>query len=66
MANCDWVIPHACNLLQCINYITKLLIMRNYFNYLRCKVIRALQLSLIYALSRYKILVPKAPVAREI
>ena len=41
MASRDWVDHQACNLLQYINVITKCFLMRNYFNELRSKFIRA-------------------------
>ena len=41
VANIDWVDHQSCSLLQYIIVITYLLIMRNYFNKLRWKIIRA-------------------------
>ena len=40
-ANRDWVDHQACSLLQYINVIANLFIMGNYFNELRCNIIRA-------------------------
>ena len=61
VANRDWVDHPVYSLLQYINVITSILIMRNYFNNYESE-----QFSLIYTLSRHKMLVPKAPGAREI
>ena len=44
VANSDWVDHQACSLLQYINVIANLFIMRNYFNELRWKIIRAINL----------------------
>ena len=41
VANRDWVDYQACSLLQYINVIANLFIMRKYFNELRWKIIRA-------------------------
>ena len=40
VANRDWVDHQACSLLQYINVIANILVMRNYFNKLRWKIIR--------------------------
>ena len=66
VANRDYVDHQACSLLQFINVITNLLIMRNYFNLLQWKIIKANNFFLIYTLSLHKNLVPKALGAREI